>query len=219
MAHNKKIYLIRHGETDNNLSKVLQGGNVDISLNETGRRQAEAFYEKFKSVPFKKIYTSTLKRSIESVENFILDGIPYESTQELNEISYGMHDGRISSEEENGPYRLLIKEWEKGNLNAKMEGGETPAEVRERQEHFLEKILQREDEDPILICMHGRAMRIFLTTVLYYNLSYMHFFNHNNLGLYILNYSDYMFFIEKFNDTSHLKGLAQKKPVLEKITH
>ncbi|EJF08716.1 histidine phosphatase family protein, partial [Pontibacter sp. BAB1700] len=34
----KKIYLIRHGQTDFNLQGIVQGSGVDASLNELGRR-------------------------------------------------------------------------------------------------------------------------------------------------------------------------------------
>lgn len=210
----KTIYLIRHGETDNNRNKILQGGNVDIGLNEKGRKQAEAFYQKFKSTPFKKIYTSSLIRSIESVEKLIAKGIPHEAIKELNEISFGIYDGKISSEGKDSTYPQLMKAWEKGNLSAKMEGGESPFEVQERLEHVLEYILQQTEEDPILLCMHGRAMRIFLATVLNYDLKYMHLFTHSNLGLYILQYTDKMFYIERFNDTTHLKNLDLQKASL-----
>jgi broad specificity phosphatase PhoE len=210
----KTIYLIRHGETDNNCNKILQGGNVDIGLNEKGRRQAEAFYQKYKSIPFKKIYTSSLIRSIESVEKLIARGIPHETIKELNEISFGIYDGKISSEGKESLYGQLMNAWNKGNLTAKMEGGESPLDVQERLEHVLEYILHQTEEDPILICMHGRAMRIFLATVLNYDLSYMHLFTHHNLGLYVLQYTGTMFFIEKFNDTTHLRNLdLQKAPL------
>lgn len=204
MTPRKKIYLIRHGETDINVSNLLQGSNVDVSLNETGKRQAQRFYEKYKSVPFKKIYTSTEKRSIESVQNFILDGIPHESYGELNEMSYGIYDGKISSIEENGLYKRLEKKWEMGNLTAKLELGENPIQVRERQERFIRRMIHKKEEDPILICMDDKAMQIFLTNAMHYNLSYMHYFKQDNMALYILNYSDHVYFMEKSNDTSHL---------------
>lgn len=214
MKNTKTIYLIRHGETDNNSNKILQGGNTDLGLNDTGRRQAEAFYRRYRSVPFKKIYTSTLQRSIQSVEGFINDGIPYETIRELNEISYGYNDGKESIEGENSPYNLLLREWNNGNFQAKLQGGESPAEVQERLNDVLDYILQQRNEDPILICMHGRAMRIFLATVLNYDLSFMHLFVHQNMGLYILEYTGSMFFIEKYNDRAHLKNMPSEKPVM-----
>jgi broad specificity phosphatase PhoE len=203
----KKIFLIRHGETDNNKNNILQGGNVDISLNEAGLLQSSQFFNKYKSTPFKKIYTSTLIRSIESVESFINLGIPHEAHPNLNEISFGIYDGNTSCFDKDSPYHKLVKDWDSGKVESKLEGGENPIEVKARLTNFINIILQN-DEDLILICMHGRAMRIFLASILNYNLRYMNIFPHKNLSLYTLNYTGSMFFIEKFNDTSHLKNIS-----------
>ena len=89
----KKIYLIRHGQTDYNLRGVVQGSGIDAPLNETGRKQAEAFYQTYKSVSFDKVYTSVLQRSQQSVKKFLADGIPHEAFEGLNEISWGNREG------------------------------------------------------------------------------------------------------------------------------
>jgi probable phosphoglycerate mutase len=58
--------------------------------------------------------------------------------------------------------------------------------------------------------MHGRAMRIFLSLLLNYDLRYMDQFEHNNLCLYLLEgLPDRTFTIKKFNDQDHLKDLKQ----------
>ena len=49
---------------------IVQGRGMDTELNEKGRAQAEAFYQAYKDVPFDKIYTSTLKRTHQTVQNF-----------------------------------------------------------------------------------------------------------------------------------------------------
>jgi len=54
---------------------------------------------------------------------------------------------------------------EVGNLNARAEQGESPLEVSERQKKFVRYLLSK-PEGKILLCMHGRAMRIFLPTLL-----------------------------------------------------
>ena len=41
----KHIYLVRHGQTDFNLKGIVQGSGVDASINETGLKQAQAFYD------------------------------------------------------------------------------------------------------------------------------------------------------------------------------
>ena len=51
----KRLFLVRHGQTDFNLKGIIQGGGVDSSINEKGREQAQAFFEKYKNEDF--IYT------------------------------------------------------------------------------------------------------------------------------------------------------------------
>ena len=70
--------MIRHGETEYNRQGIVQGSGIDADLNETGRNQAEAFYQKYKDIPFDKVYTSALVRTHQTVEKFIEAGIPHE---------------------------------------------------------------------------------------------------------------------------------------------
>ena len=204
MQEGKKIWLIRHGETAYNLEGKLQGSRVDTDLNQTGKKQAEAFFNKYQNIGFDKIYISPFKRTYQSVFKFIQKGIFFEKHAALNEIDWGPKDGKICDLQGPGSYLFTIQEWDKGNMSQKMEGGETPLEVQARQRKFLELIISRPDEKEILICMHGRAMRIMLSTMLNTPLDKMKQYKHNNLGLYILHYASGIFEIEVNNDTSHL---------------
>ncbi|MFN3403628.1 MAG: histidine phosphatase family protein [Cytophagaceae bacterium] len=205
----KKIYLIRHGQTDYNLKGIVQGSGVDTDLNDTGREQARAFYERYKLIKFDKIYISALKRTRQSVQLFLDNGIPYEVHPELNEISWGNKDGQVISMQDNDEYIKMVRSWSSGNLEYRIEGGESPIDVQARQKIFLKKILPRKEESTILICMHGRAIRILLSTLMDHDLSCMEQFDHHNLGLYILNYSGEKFSIEKANCMEHLQDLAR----------
>jgi broad specificity phosphatase PhoE len=203
----KKIYLIRHGETDYNLKGIVQGSGVDTSLNATGRSQADLFFQKYQDVPFKKIYTSVLKRSIETVQQFIDKGISWEKHAGLNEISWGAKDGKIVNALDDIHYKSVVDEWKKGNVHISIEGGESPAQVQQRIQKVLDIIVSRPEEDTILICMHGRAMRILLSWVVNQNLTTMDDFHHQNVGLYLLNYTSQSYLLEKVNDTEHFNGL------------
>lgn len=55
-----KIYMIRHGETDWNKKRKLQG-QVDIPLNEFGKLLAKETAPALADVPFAVCYTSPLK--------------------------------------------------------------------------------------------------------------------------------------------------------------
>ncbi|MCA4895009.1 MAG: histidine phosphatase family protein [Cytophagales bacterium] len=205
----KKIYIIRHGQTDFNLQGIVQGSGVDSSLNETGRAQARAFFDKYKDVGFDKIYTSALKRTRESVQDFIAGGIPHEPLSGLNEISWGSKEGQRITPEEDAYYHWMLKEWQRGNTSERITGGESPNDVVLRQRPALDYIMSKEDEKTILICMHGRAMRILLCELLNYPLKSMDMFEHHNLCLYQLDFTGSMFAIKKHNDKTHLNVLKE----------
>lgn len=204
----KKIYLIRHGQTDFNKLGIVQGSGVDSNLNEHGKKQAQAFFNAYKTVKFDKIYTSSLKRSIESVCGFIKAGIPYEPLQGLNEISWGYKEGQPITPEEDEYYHYMLSQWRLGNTSMKIDGGESPDDVVRRLGPAMDTIMSRTDESTVLICMHGRAIRILLCYLLNHPLKDMDSFEHSNLCLYLLNYSDNAFSLEKTNDTDHLRDLS-----------
>jgi broad specificity phosphatase PhoE len=204
----KRIFLIRHGQTDYNLKGIVQGSGVDTDLNDTGRNQAGLFFNMYRDVPFKKIYTSALKRTTQSVQGFIDLGTSVEAFAEFNEISWGDKDGKIIVATDDSEYRRMLAEWDSGNTDACIKGGESPKQVQQRILKGLDIILSRPDEDIILICMHGRAMRILLSTIFNYDLKCMNHFAHHNLCLYELQYTGSMFSLLKFNDLTHFEAFS-----------
>jgi len=202
--NSKKVYLVRHGQTDFNLRNIVQGSGVDTDLNDLGRRQAEAFFQAYKHIPFDKVYTSTLKRSQQSVQQFIDLGIPHDSLVGLNEISWGTKEGHRVTPQEDAYYHYMLQQWQLGNTSLRIEGGESPDDVVKRMKPAMDYIMKHESEKTILICMHGRAIRILLCYLLNYPLRCMDMFEHQNLCLYELTYTGSMFVIDKHNDTAHL---------------
>ena len=187
----------------------MQGSGVDSSLNEYGRSQALSFFKMYQHIKFDKIYTSALRRSVESVQGFIDLGIPYEKLAGLNEISWGKKEGQSITPEEDQYYHHILDQWREGNTSLRIEGGESPEEVVVRLSRDMDYVLSREKESErtILICMHGRAMRILLCYLLKRPLHQMDFFEHSNLGLYLLNYESGSFMIELSNDVAHFSLL------------
>lgn len=205
----KKVYLVRHGQTDYNLQNIVQGSGVDTDLNDTGWKQARAFFDAYQHIPFDKVYTSALKRSQQSVQRFIDLGIPTEALAGLNEISWGTKEGHKVTPAEDEYYHHMLREWQKGNVDLRIEGGESPNEVVARMKPAVDHILNQKDEKTILICMHGRAIRIILCHLLNYPLRSMDMFEHQNLCLYVLNYNGQTFSVERYNDTKHLNALSE----------
>lgn len=58
-----KIYIIRHGETEENRQEIIQG-QLDTALNKVGIEQAERVAESLRAVPFDVAYTSDLSRAV-----------------------------------------------------------------------------------------------------------------------------------------------------------
>jgi phosphoserine phosphatase len=202
----KTLYILRHGETDLNKRGIVQGRGMDTDLNDHGRQQAEAFYQQYKSIPFDKIYTSTLKRTHQTVQKFIDSGIPWVQYPGLDELAWGVYEGQESTEEMRNAFRQMMHYWLNGELHQKFEQGESPMEVKERQLIVLEKLLEKNNSDQnILICMHGRAMRLFLCLLLDIPLTSMDKFPHLNTSLYKVEYDGQRFRIAEFNNTDHLK--------------
>lgn len=203
----KKIYLIRHGETDFNLQGIVQGSGINSSLNETGRAQALAFYNAYRDVKFDAVYTSQLNRTVESVSGFIRQGIPHEALGGLNEISWGEKEGQKITPEEDEYYHWMLRQWQLGKTDERITDGESPEDVVLRQRPAIDYVMSKKSESTILICMHGRAMRILLCQLLNYPLKSMDMFEHTNLCLYLVNYTGSMFSLEKHNDRAHLEYL------------
>jgi broad specificity phosphatase PhoE len=200
----KKIYLIRHGQTDYNLQNIVQGSGVNSSLNQTGLHQAACFFRAYNQIPFDKVYTSALQRTVQSVQSFLDMGIPHEAHATLNEICWGIKEGKKVTPDDDDVYLRLLRDWNEGRLESRIEGGETPAEVAARLDIFVDLMLSRPEEKTILVCMHGRAMRVLLCRLLNYPVQYMDLFEHHNLCLYELHHTGSMFTVRQHMSVEHL---------------
>ena len=201
----KKLYIIRHGETDLNKNGIVQGRGVDSDLNETGRAQGEAFFKIYKDIPFDKIYTSKLKRTHQTVNDFIKKGISWEQLAGLDELAWGKYEGMPSTPELREDFKKLIEAWSLGHFEVKVDGGESPNEVYIRQAGAMKHILEQENEQTILICMHGRAIRLLMCLLMKRSLDKMDEYPHQNTSLYILDYDGENFNIDTFNSLTHLQ--------------
>jgi probable phosphoglycerate mutase len=207
MSETKIIYLIRHGETEFNKLGIVQGSGVDKELNELGNLQASKFFEYHKDIQFDHIYTSALIRTQQSVLPFIERGHKYTKMPELNEISWGIFVGKQQNADERAVYWEVVNAWKNGNYSARITNGESAMDMQNRQLPAIEKIMSNTHEKCIIICMHGRAMKIFLCTLLNEPLSKMEEFEHSNLGLYLLEKNENGFQLLKRNDRTHFGDL------------
>lgn len=161
---NFNIYLFRHGQTDWNKAKRIQG-HIDTDLNQTGRDEAKGLAEKLKSVPLNLLFSSDLKRASQTAE--IVNeqhGLELQKSPLLREAFMGHAQGKTREEiiEEYGSqmwdeFRCL--DWT--NLDASMPGGETRREQINRfikffEEHLFDVV---ENDWNVGIASHGGVLR------------------------------------------------------------
>jgi len=203
----KTLYIVRHGQTELNRLGIVQGRGRDTDLNDEGKQQAYLFYNNYKNVPFDKIYISALRRTQQSIQPFIDLDIPYEKLPGLDELAWGIYEGQPSTPATKAAFLKLLRDWMEGKLDTRFEGGESPNEVKIRQQEALDVIMSHPEEKNVLICMHGRAMRLFLCILTGKPLTEMDNFPHQNLVLYKVTFDGEKFEIADFNNAIHLKSL------------
>ena len=158
-----KIYLVRHGETDWNNEKRLQGW-ADISLNAKGVKEAEEVAEKLKDVHFDDAFCSDLERAEVTAET-ILKGRDMEVQMDprLRELGFGPHEGTLYNNartDESQPLHELFVPPDKyvplNYLSARAEAFQLST---------LDMIQAQNPDATILVVSHGIFIRDMLTRV------------------------------------------------------
>ncbi|MFK8007701.1 MAG: histidine phosphatase family protein [Saprospiraceae bacterium] len=197
----KTIHIIRHGQTEFNKLRIIQGSGVDSDLNDRGREQGQLFFEKYKEHPFEVVLTSTLKRTHQTVERFIESGLPWEQFPEIVEMNWGVHEGKSGNEDMKKDYDRVVLS---GNFDERIEGGESINEMAERLQQFIDHLPTRAEKN-ILVCIHGRAMRCLICLLEQKDLKEMENYPHSNTGLYLVEHDSNGFIVLEKNNTEHLK--------------
>ncbi len=183
-----EMYLVRHGQTDFNARGIIQGRSVDSDLNAVGRAQAADFYQSYGHLHMDRIYTSSQRRSIQSVEAWINQDTPHEILPELDEISWGTSEGIPSTSDSIAEYVRVKEAWAQGHAHARLAGGESLTELATRVKRAVDLIESRR-EDRILVCSHGRTMRVLQCLLHRRGLEHMEDYAHSNLALIRLVYA------------------------------
>ncbi len=159
-----KLYIIRHGETQWNVQKRLQGTS-DTELNEKGITLAKVTGKALMDVPFYCCFTSPLKRASETAR-LVLNGreIPVYPDERIQEISFGNWEGREAALL---PPSMLDNFFHHTERYQAPEGGEELSQICARTKAFWEDITSREElqDKTILIASHGCAVRALLQNV------------------------------------------------------
>lgn len=200
----KNIYLIRHGETDYNKSKRMQGRGIDASLNDLGKTQAKAIASFFEKTKVEQVISSSLKRAKETASYIASQSkLKVEAHAELDEMDFGILEGKPFAEVKDSLVNLH-ENWSSGNLDLAPEGGENPLEVFARADKKVRELLLESESEHIVFILHGRLIRILLSEWLGLGLNRMHDIKHQNGSINHISLSNDEFNAVILNFTGHL---------------
>jgi broad specificity phosphatase PhoE len=154
------ILIVRHGETDYNKTKRVQG-TQQIPLNERGRKQALQVAKSLRQFKITHIYSSGLVRARETAEIInSLFSLPIVTDNRLNERNWGIWESK-NRDEILKPGEKFENIWREENLDANPHQGETTRELMKRCVDFLHWIIEKHAEsDIILVVTHAGPMRM-----------------------------------------------------------
>ena len=149
------IYIVRHGQTEQNLRKKMQGRS-DFPLTELGREQASAVGDAFREagIVFDQVYTSPLGRAVETAE-LIAGDVPIDVEEALIEMDYGPYEGIDLFD-----LPPEVEEFFKDFTNHPApDGMEQLSSVVARAGELLERLKEEAANRDILLSTHAIAMK------------------------------------------------------------
>ena len=159
------IYLIRHGETEWNEKKLIQG-HSDIPLNEKGELQSKQLGEKLKDIHFEAVFSSDLIRAKRTAEIIILEKkLAVITTNTLRERMFGRFEGKHIDELRKILGELILFSKERQKKLFGLNDIENDEEVMGRFIPFTREVAVAYQGKSVLMVSHGGLMRAFLDRI------------------------------------------------------
>lgn len=159
MADFCTIYIVRHGETDWNAQRLVQG-HSDTPLNKIGEIQAKELALKFKNIKIDKVFSSDLLRAKRTAEIIVLEKkLAVETTKILRERRFGKYEGQHASALET--LDQILRELDKeARFKYRHEGEiDSDEDLINRIIPFLREVAISNPDKTILTVTHGGVLR------------------------------------------------------------
>lgn len=174
------ITFVRHGETEYNRQKRIQGKS-NIMLNDEGRRMVHQLKEKMKHEHYDICFSSPLIRAMETAMILVGDQVEIIRDDHLIERNLGNIEGKTIE------YYDPKKYWDY-DLNCGDEGVEKIKDLFQRCREFITFLENNYQNKNILIVSHGATIRAF-----------HHILHHTDLDSNLLDFKIENCYIEKIN--------------------
>lgn len=151
------LHFVRHGETDFNAERRIQGQMTEVGLSVRGHEQAAAVAEELRGCGAKALYASDLGRTMQTAAPIArILGLAIIEEPALRERNFGVLQGRLYSEVEE-----VMREWWTRH-DQEIEGGETNREMYARVAVFLDKLRAEPPAENIVLVSHGGTINMAL---------------------------------------------------------
>jgi len=198
-----RICLVRHGETEWNAERRIQG-QIDIGLNAAGLRQAEAAGRWLKAAGISALYASDLKRAWATGQAIgQVVGVQPVPVPELRERRYGIFEGLTYAEAESR-YPDGYAAFEGRNADYAFEHGESLKVMYERVTGKLKELAQRHLGESIVVVVHGGVLDVINRFVRGNPLEMPRDFLIPNAGINWISAVDGRWTVETWGETAHL---------------
>lgn len=199
-----RICLVRHGETEWNAERRIQG-QIDIGLNETGLRQAAAAGRWLRGAGITALYSSDLKRAWTTAQAIgeALGLVPQPAPQ-MRERRYGIFEG-LTYAEAHEKYPEGYAAFEGRNADYNFENGESLHVMFERVSTKLQAIAAAHPGQAVVVVLHGGVLDIINRFVRGNSLEMPRDFLIPNAGINWVSLADGRWHIESWAETAHLE--------------
>ena len=155
------IYLIRHGETEWNEKRLIQG-HSDIPLNKNGKLQSKQLGEKLKDIYFEAVFSSDLIRARRTAEIITIEKkLAVVTTKALRERMFGRFEGKHINELRKvlGEMMVISRIKQKKLTLYDIENDE---DIVTRLIPFIREVAVAYQGKNVLMVSHGGLIRAFL---------------------------------------------------------
>ena len=202
-----KVILVRHGETDWNLSRRIQGGNSDTQLNQRGRQQAESLALRLKPEKIQVIYSSPLQRARDTALAIAYyHQLPVEVEPSLKEIEVGALEGMRIADVGKRLSELLVT-YKQGDELPRLPGGESVAEVQQRVWSTIQRLVDKHRGGVLVVVSHYFSVLTAICSVINLPLSQITRLRLNPGSISIITFDEQTPRLILFNDTCHLASI------------
>lgn len=202
-----RICLVRHGETEWNAARRIQG-QIDIGLNETGLKQAAAAGRWLKDAGILALYSSDLKRAWTTAQAIgAALALTPRPVPEMRERRYGVFEG-LTYDEAKARHPDGYAAFEGRNADYDFENGESLKAMFARVTGKLQEIAAAHPGQNVVVVLHGGVLDIINRFVRGNSLETLRDFLIPNAGINWISTADGRWTLESWGETGHLEAGA-----------